>query len=214
MKKFIAVPLILFALLVRSQDYNLIPVNPNAQGNPGDLFRASVHVQNTNGESDIVMHLKRIVKNLPPYWTSCFCFPDCIAPWIDTMTFLLPAGVTDSIEPNFGTDSVPGIGYITITLYQEGFPNHIDTITFSGSTLPAGIISIAESGINIFPNPVSQILNISCKNFSSAELFSADGRKVLRIQNSTVDVSALPDGIYFLQIISGSKTFTSKIIKQ
>ena len=203
----------IFCRIAFSQSYALNPTHLNVQGMPGDFMLSTLIVNNSSG-APITMHLKRIVKNLPPYWTSCFCFPDCIAPWIDTMTFVLPAGVTDSIEPNFGTDSVPGIGYITITLYQEGFPNHIDTITFSGSTLPAGIISIVESGINIFPNPVSQILNISCKNFSYAGLFSMDGRNVLRIQNSTVDVSALHDGIYFLKIISGSKIFTSKIIKQ
>ena len=133
MKKFFCIALLFLlpALKGFSQDYSLDSTGVHAQGNPGDLFLATLIVTNNSG-SDITLHLNRIVSNLPPGWTSCFCYPICIAPLIDTLTFTIPALGVDSIKPNFGTDSIPGIGHITITLYQvgESVPSDMDTIFF------------------------------------------------------------------------------------
>src|SRR5262245_8728271 len=122
-----------------SQDYTLDSTRIHANGNPGDLFLASLIVTN-NSNATITMHLQRIVKNLPANWTSCFCYPHCIAPWVDTLTFSIAPLSMDSIKPNFGTDSIPGTGYITILLVQQGAESNLqDTIFFTGSTLSTGI---------------------------------------------------------------------------
>ena len=64
----------------------------------------------------------------------------------------------------------------------------------------------------IFPNPVSSTLNIASKNFSYAELFSVDGKKVLETHHAVTNVSSLSGGIYLVKITSGNDTFIRKAV--
>jgi len=221
MKKIFCVAILVFITGVKSfgQDYSLDSTRIHAQGNPGEMFHSALLVTN-NTANPLTFHINRILKDLPPNWTSCFCYPICIAPWSDTLTFSIPPFGTDSIKPNFGTDSVPGIGYITTVLYIQDLESFSpeDTIYFTGSTLSTGISEIEERNIRIYPNPVSKELFIACKTLFSAELFSANGEKVLSFISPDglvkEDVSQLSSGIYFLKIITGNKAVVKKIIKQ
>ena len=227
-KLFCVVLLVLFTgIKTFSQDYSLDSARIHSQGNPGDLFLSALLVTN-NSSSDITLHLTRIIKNIPVNWTSCFCFPTCIAPWIDTLTFSIPAFGVDSIKPNFGTDPIdPGIGYITITLTQEGESSlsPADTIYFSGSTLSTGIHDVTEKHISIYPNPfVDGEINIQLADATNEKaeysITNLLGQELLRnvtvIQNNSfkVNVNALVAGSYFLKIISSNQSFVSKIVKQ
>src|SRR5262245_14770620 len=98
------------------QVYSLDSSRIHVQGNPGDLMLASLVITNNTSDS-ITILLSRIVKNLPPNWNSCYCYPECLAQDRDTFTFSIAPFSSDSIVPNFGTDSTPGIGYITTVLF-------------------------------------------------------------------------------------------------
>ena len=135
----------------------------------------------------------------------------CTYAWDISMIY--PAGVT-------WTGTYPPAPYYCIS--KTGCCNTYSIISERNQLIALGACYDATgvdenlsplSGPMVFPNPVSSRLNISCKNFSSAELFSVDGRKVLRTQQAVVDVASITKGIYFLKIISGNKSFVSKIIK-
>ncbi|MEA3446251.1 MAG: alpha/beta hydrolase-fold protein [Bacteroidota bacterium] len=76
----------------------------------------------------------------------------------------------------------------------------------------------------IFPNPSSGLINISY-NFSkpgpvTIELWNIVGQKEATLQShkqlygdNSLDISAFPNGIYFIRIDNGTETFTQKIIK-
>ncbi|MBV2245894.1 MAG: T9SS type A sorting domain-containing protein [Lentimicrobium sp.] len=76
--------------------------------------------------------------------------------------------------------------------------------------------------IVLSPNPTKDKLNIktsSALGRSSIILYNTKGFIVY--QNSlnlgiecTIDLSSYPSGVYFLNILSGNKTFIKKIIKQ
>jgi hypothetical protein len=71
--------------------------------------------------------------------------------------------------------------------------------------------------IEISPNPVKDKLIVSGKNFNQATLifYNAMGEKVLEVvqsSNAEIDVSALTEGIYFVEINSGENIFRKKII--
>ena len=203
-----------------SQDYSLNSTKLNAHGSPGDFMLSTLVVNNASG-STITMHMQRIVKNLPANWTSCFCYPTCIGPLIDTLTFSIAPFSKDSIKPNYGTDpSTPGIGYITIRLYQEGFPNNIDTIAFSGNTLTSGINEDLLNAIAVFPNPVTDCLVVS--NTSSAPIsvtvFNSIGEivaeKYFSNKKSLVSFSEFSEGYYFIQVqFNSSQVITKRILK-
>jgi len=88
---------------------------------------------------------------------------------------------------------------------------------------PLATTSISENlpeNIKIYPNPVSNVLNISFQdNMETAKisLFDLQGRLIsnqdLKIKN-TIDVTQLPKGIYTYKLQMDSNTYTGKIIKK
>jgi uncharacterized delta-60 repeat protein len=77
-----------------------------------------------------------------------------------------------------------------------------------------------ENYFSLYPNPVSDLLNINKKNdiaISSINIFNSLGQLVLVIPNAketqSVDVSTLQSGNYFVKINSDRGTATTKFIK-
>lgn len=75
--------------------------------------------------------------------------------------------------------------------------------------------------IKIYPNPASKrvfIDGVKGKDIS-VEIFSAEGKKVLQQteieNNSSIDISGIPSGVYFININSGNlKSYSQKLIIQ
>lgn len=83
-------------------------------------------------------------------------------------------------------------------------------------------LSISENklefnNINLFPNPASQMLTIVGAEILNAKVYDLSGRmiKTFTVNNSTLDVSSLSDGVYIMQMkdVDG-KLYESKFIKQ
>jgi len=225
MKHFNKLFLFLFVVLLgnnlKAQDYTIVPANLNVHSFPGDFFLAKARVQN-NSTNTITMFMERIVKNLPPNWTSCFCYPTCIAPFVDTLRFHIAPHSMDSIMPNFGTDSVPGLGTIVVKLYQQGYESMPDTITYTGSTFSNKINSLSfVSEFSVYPNPFSNTISVKNKNRQICQLFiyNLSGEVVYQNENfnsalENINLMFLEAGIYFLKIkLSGQETEIKKLIK-
>lgn len=102
-------------------------------------------------------------------------------------------------------------------------------------TSPAGINDIAEgrAKINIYPNPTSgkftlqfsrsgsQVGSFSGNDQQSGlEIFNILGEKIADMPNfisqasNEIDLSSVPDGIYFIRINDRKKIYTERLIKQ
>jgi reprolysin-like metallo-peptidase family M12B/type IX secretion system substrate protein/fibronectin type III domain protein/pre-peptidase len=76
--------------------------------------------------------------------------------------------------------------------------------------------------VDVFPNPATNVVNINLTGFtgkSDVNLFDVNGRVLLRrvvsTDNSQLDISALPTGVYMMSIKNGGKEVKmTKIIKQ
>ena len=96
--------------------------------------------------------------------------------------------------------------------------------SFTGSLMVRPIFghmstNIAEtesvSGISVYPNPATDILNIdgidgSCR----ATVYSLTGQILICESDSKINVSSLQSGIYIIQIENGSQSVTLKFVKQ
>ncbi|SRR5690606_1232887 len=70
-------------------------------------------------------------------------------------------------------------------------------------------------GLNIFPNPVDEVLNITSDSTAdkNVQLFDLTGKKVLDVTTvSQVNVSTLKAGVYVAKITEAGKTATRKIV--
>ena len=74
-----------------------------------------------------------------------------------------------------------------------------------------------NAGIHIFPNPTTGMLQVTSYEFqvTSIEIFDIYGRKLstLNSQLSTLNISHLPAGLYFIKIQTENGMVTKKIIK-
>ncbi|WP_379964527.1 T9SS type A sorting domain-containing protein [Epilithonimonas sp. UC225_85] len=80
------------------------------------------------------------------------------------------------------------------------------------------VSDIEKENIQIYPNPVKDILNIkSDETISDYEIYSLDGRKLTtgnKINDSKIDVSHLTKGNYLLKVKTKEKEQTTKFIKE
>ena len=81
------------------------------------------------------------------------------------------------------------------------------------------INEVSENNFSVYPNPVSSTITLQ-SNFDleneEVKIVTVLGETVLtqKINNTTIDVSELNNGIYFIQIRANKYLFTKKIIKQ
>ena len=73
--------------------------------------------------------------------------------------------------------------------------------------------------IEIFPNPVSEVLNVYMANQSLIEqvnILTLSGQRMISVNagNNQVDVSQLNSGIYLVQVKTNTGLFVTKMIKQ
>ncbi|MBI3502975.1 MAG: T9SS type A sorting domain-containing protein [Bacteroidetes bacterium] len=109
-------------------------------------------------------------------------------------------------------------GTYTIIIADSHGCNNTTTITITSAS---GIDELSfENIISIYPNPTNGIFSIqSSEKISSIEIYSVLGEKIYssthQLNNSiTLDLSAKPNGIYFLQLRTEQGTATKKIIIQ
>lgn len=80
------------------------------------------------------------------------------------------------------------------------------------STLDTNYFS--KNHINIYPNPVKDILNFDKNNKLQYEIYDITGKFVLNGNNNNVDVSAIEKGVYILKLIKDDIISTQKFIKE
>jgi choice-of-anchor B domain-containing protein len=121
-------------------------------------------------------------------------------------------------DPAAGTQLTEGI--YTISFEAEDASGNTQTCSFDllvNPVLSADDVSF-ENGLSIYPNPASEIVNInsSSRDINTVSLIDISGKLVYQVSNlktlsTSVDVSMLANGIYFVTI---NNSVTKKIIKQ
>ncbi len=86
---------------------------------------------------------------------------------------------------------------------------------YSSETLGINEIN-KNSKVNVYPNPVKDILNIKSDNkLESVDVFSLNGQKLMTTQQNKIDVSKLSSGVYIIKTTDKKGSVeTQKIIKQ
>ena len=84
------------------------------------------------------------------------------------------------------------------------------------STLSVDDISLDENTVKLYPNPATDVVNIKSNQIiKNVAVFNVNGQKVLDIANqSQINISNLPTGMYFLNINTNQSNQTIKILKQ
>jgi len=95
-------------------------------------------------------------------------------------------------------------GRIVLSMYMQS------------TTQQLSVKDVSTVDVSVFPNPTTDFVNIrSDKKTKSISVYSAEGRKLNEIKDSTADLSAYPAGVYILDItLEGGFQFKYKVIKK
>ena len=139
--------------------------------------------------------------------------------WEATTGSQLPAGLTldTSTGAISGTPLEGGEYIFTVTATNDAGSDR-KTITLV-VTKETGIDSIAEERVELFPNPVSNILYLR-HNFDTLEkiaIIDLEGKSRLHYDNfieKSIDVSFLNSGVYFIKLTINGQSVVHKFIKK
>ena len=139
----------------------------------------------------------------------------------DILALLINGQSVETMPFSYTSDSNNGACQLGALTFYPG-PMHgtyyVDDFVFS--QLPAdwaGIEEYSNSSIRIYPNPASDLLNISSeKETFNAEIINLDGQLVKTISGhfSNIGISDLSDGFYFVKVYTETGTETLKFIKK
>lgn len=92
---------------------------------------------------------------------------------------------------------------------QLGLPFEVN-----GETL-AAVNDMSSNSIKIYPNPVTNMLNISSKgNIQDVSIMNMSGQVVLKSTDSQINVSSLAKGAYLVRATVDGKVKTTKFVKK
>lgn len=96
--------------------------------------------------------------------------------------------------------------------YRNGGTHHVEwpCAHLGIEDRPAADTEVAK----VYPNPVTDVLNVQAENLQRVELMEMNGRLLATTTAPTVDMSALPNGAYFVRIVTSSSTSVKRIVKR
>jgi len=223
---------------VSAQEFSFESDDLTQQGVLGEenLFEA-ILTNLSNSENRI--HLELDDRDFPDLWGYFWCVGDfCLPPETREFEIDLAANATDTVFIHIFPDSVEITGSLMITAHSLDAPDVRYSLTFTvefdGSVEnPDLFFRQAEEFIvcNAYPNPFNSSITINYTLNSSGNidvaLFNTIGQPVRTLYKGRqtagthhlgwdglgIEGTDLPNGIYFINIMSGNKTETIRIIK-
>ena len=126
---------------------------------------------------------------------------------------VLPAGTPFTSAAGTVPTSLGGINY-----YSNGALNavYLDDIVFSDTNV--GTQDFATKGFSVYPNPVNNVMNLQAnENISKVAIYNVLGQEVysakINAMTSSVDMSSMASGAYFVKVNINGTEGTVKVIK-
>lgn len=139
-----------------------------------------------------------------------------------TLTWYASASSTTALGS--GTSFVtPTLSAGTYTYYVESETCTLSAaralVSFTVSACTGVSKTSLQNNVNLYPNPVSDILHVSVDNYEllQVKVYNAMGQIAfetnMKDQNSKLDLTALKKGIYFIELETNAGCITKKLIK-
>ncbi len=136
------------------------------------------------------------------------------------VVFVMPQQYVEFVTKfeDFADDSIPYMYHCHLLHHEDdGMMGSFRVIDTTGT----GIADISESsGIKIFPNPATNEFKIKSLKLKGGvlKIYNVLGEMVYELliskEETTIDVSFLNEGIYFVQVKTGNGIYNRKIIKE
>jgi len=116
------------------------------------------------------------------------------------------------------TQGYTGMDSISLFVQEAPYTSPVFTESFMVDICTSVAEMENEVSYSVFPNPMNDVLNITSKENATAFIYDLSGKEIIKTNiyqgTSSVDVSELQRGIYFLSITNLNTISTQKIIKK
>ncbi len=197
-------------LQVFAYDFEEFPDGFDISNPPTPLASGTVTV----GPSDIGSYIRANFDTPVVVSQNATVVVSLVQPTVDGVNFFL--GITESeTKPSFISSAQCGPS-MPQSMVDQGFPDsrHLLNLVVDNE------LSVAEQTIEnftVYPNPAKNILNLSLTSltFEDIALYDIMGKKLnCNYSDSTIDVSNLSEGTYFLKINAGNTVLTRRFVKE
>jgi hypothetical protein len=216
---------ILLAFIGKSQTYSISPAKTVTFTAPfNNVTINDIYMVNT-GTTSLSITWELISINVPTGWDYSMCDLGTCYPGIPagptTMNTATVGGSDPFLGLNIDPQNIAGTGTVVVRVYLTGNSSNPDTLTWKITGNAVSIEELTSGGpIKIYPNPVSDKLNINLGNIEIKEVNITDalGRMVLQPKtsagNNTLDLSGLQKGFYMVNIVTPEKTLFKRLVKE
>lgn len=115
----------------------------------------------------------------------------------------IPSSVTGNFKVAFRHYDTEG-GYVVI----------LDDIKIVASGTVTGIDNPELANIAIYPNPVSNMLNVTGKDVTKVEIMDMTGRTVMTSTANHINISGIASGMYLVRVTTAAGSRVEKIVKK
>lgn len=209
--------LLFISLVSVAQHYVITPAREvNMTPAFDQLTIVDIYQENTSNTT-IQLKWKLISNELFPGWDFSLCdYTTCYPGIPDSGTMTpVPPGEKGFLGLNVKPYDIPGTGKVRMYVYEDGFMEKGDTVTWYVIAKPNGITEITGSAIvSLYPNPANETVtvHVDAADLSTASIQVTDllGKslinKPLTNETTALDVSDLPNGYYLIQCKYGNET--------
>lgn len=93
----------------------------------------------------------------------------------------------------------------------SGYPTVVMVVPGANAN---GINDVEMVNVNLYPNPTSGSLYIAADGVREVSIIDINGRTVMSANSTTIDMSSLTNGIYFVRVITDNGIATKKVVKK
>lgn len=102
--------------------------------------------------------------------------------------------------------------------FDYNFPIETNFANTTFQVLSNSVVTI-DNSVGIYPNPTNDIVNIKANStINSVEIYDVQGRiiqkKIMNVENESINVSGLTNGIYFMMIKTENGQKVEKLVKE
>ena len=134
----------------------------------------------------------------------------------------LPAGQSSGIASQGAIISADAMNEMGLTNFEFGYE-----MSFSGDPVAknnmgilyvvrrVGINDVEEGGVNVYPNPATEVINIANAEGAQISVFDIAGKLITSVAsasaNETISCADFAKGLYIVRIAEGNNVITKKV---
>jgi len=177
------------------------PADPN-----GDFLSTGVGWSHLSSSIDQNWNIRADLEGtVAPHWLTC-------AP----MSANVAAGDDQKLTLNFTTAGLTlGTYHAVVKLLSNDLTNPVLDVPVTLTVVGVGINELEKIGVMVYPNPVTDVLNIktdgTIRNITVTDL---SGKIVYKGIDQSISISSLSNGVYFVKVETAQGVANTKFIKK